>query len=290
MKRFSLFLSFLSVASVFGATVCNDCAQQYSAVKAYAVTVTNNLDRSHVLIQTCLFRNDSILTQIQNIRSHYSSTGSAIPVYVESACFNADTYVRQNSSDLSLLSQQVDSSLASARSILSTLDSFECSCSSNSCGCASILTDIYDVLSRIENGTVDYINSIHIAVEDLPIYLESIVSTLTSIYYSLFDIRNKIFHPDDDYISDLAYISSQIVQSVNLPPSLAFDLASSRFVSDSDRNNVELGIGYLYSVDYQNMLISRRSNQTLVDILSVISNISINVNRIYVINSSIFDA
>ena len=262
-----------------GANVCNDCAQQYATVKAYAVTVTNNLERSSTLCQTCIIRNQQISSQIQNIRSWYSTTGTSIPSSVDSSCRNADNYVLQSQSDLALISQQVNSSLSSANSILSTLDSFDCSCSSNSCGCASILTDIYDAVCRIENGTVDYLHSIMLSVDDLPIYLENIVSTLTSIYYSLYDLRNKILYPDDDYIADLAYISSQIVQSANLSPSLSFDLASGRLAGDPDRNNIELGIGYLYSAEYQHMLISRRSNQTLTDILNVISNIHIGVTN-----------
>lgn len=279
MRPHLLFLSsFLAVCSI-GANVCNDCAQQYATVKAYAITVTNNLERSSTLCHTCIFRNQHISDQVQNIRSWYSSTGTSIPHSVESACYNADNYVLQNSSDLSLISQQVNSSLASANSILSTLDSFDCSCSSNSCGCASILTDIYDSVSHIDNACFDYFDSMYLTVKDLPIYLEDLVANLNSIYYSLYDLRNKILHPDDDYISDLAYISSQIVQSANLPPSLAFDLASGRLSGDTDRNNIELGIGYLYSAEYQHMLISRRSNQTLTDILNVISNIHIGVTN-----------
>lgn len=255
-----------------GANVCSDCAQQYATVRAQAVIITNNLENLDSQIQTAIYRNQYISSQVANIRSWYSQTGTAIPSSVESACRNADDYVLQNNSTLTTLRDSVSSSYSAALSQLSTLDSFNCSCSSNSCGCASILSQILTALTSVKNNVDDY----------LPLIEESTFLIQDDVSYMLNYLRAIYFksvNKDDDYLYDLNQIAQGMATIADRPLTFPSTLANSRFSTDAYRNNVELGIGYLYSVDYQNMCVNQKSSETLNEILSVISNISVSVTN-----------
>lgn len=273
--RFALYFIVLSLLLSFacsGVSVCSDCAQQYATVRAQAVIITNNLENLDSQIQTAIYRNQYISSQVANIRSWYSQSGTAIPSSVESACRNAEDYVLQNNSTLTTLRDSVSSSYSAALSQLSTLDSFNCSCSSNSCGCASILSQILTALTSIKNNLDDNLPLIEESTFLIQDDVSYMVSYLRSIYF-------KAVHKDDDYIDDLNQIAIGMSIIADRPLTFPSTLANSRFSTDSDRNNLELGIGYLYSVDYQNMCVNQKSSETLNEILSVISNISVSVTN-----------
>lgn len=270
MSRASLFLAFLFFAFALRAgTPCIDCAQQYGTVLAYAIVVTNQLESADSDLQTCIYRNNYIADQVRNIRDWYSGSTDNMPSAVSYSCANIENYTSQNNTQLSSLRQQVSTSRSAALSQISTLDSFSCSCSTGSCGCVSILNDIYLSLTRIENGVVDNVASMKLTLDNIDTNLE--------LY--LLEIYNRLTLRDDDYYQQLNAISSAIASNVALLPTLAGSVANDVFAGDNVMSDLDLGIGYLYSASYQNMVINRRSNDVLHEILNVISNIEINVTN-----------
>lgn len=278
------FLLLLLPVSCLASQTCNDCAALYGSVYAQAVSVSNNLVncKSHInIIKSELVMMEGQMNSIINYATlndgHYDASINGLASATQNNIANTRA-------SLASLETSLDGSIDETYLILRDLADFNCDCGSssslsnitvvvtNSCECPPYLVRIAMVLERIENGTVDFIQSITWSLWDV-------------IEPNIQEIKRRLTVPDDDFKSDLSSLFSQLNQAIAqgndlLEISTSANINQSTFNKSIDyMSNSDLALAYLYTTEYQNMIINRRSSRRLDDILSVISNININVTN-----------
>ena len=273
MKRFLLLLAL--PFSLFGETTCTNCVQTFAIVKSHAIVVTNDLHAMQSQINYLESYLNNISSEADGIINYATSNGGSYDSAINGLASGIKTNLANCDSSLASISSRVDSALYSADLLLLELDNFSCSCGGGSCSCADLLHDIYLQVEAISSSLGPSVGT----------YLTLISSNLTYAYNTLTEIKSRLTIPDDDYKSDLASLFTQLNQAIVqgndlLENSTSANINFSTFNKSIDyMSNADLALAYLYTTEYQNMIINRRSSRRLDDILSVISNISINVTN-----------
>lgn len=273
MKRifFLLALPF----SLLGEVTCTNCVQTFATVKSFAIVVTNDLHAAQSQINYLDSNLNIISGEADSIINYATSNGGSYDSAINGLASGIKTNLANCKSSLGSISSRVDSALYSAELQLLELDNFSCSCGGGSCSCSEYLHDINLHLESISSSLGPSVST----------YLMLISSTLTYANNTLTEIKSRLTVPDDDYKSDLASLFSQLNQAIAqgndlLDNSTAANINQFTFNKTVDyMSNADLALAYLYTTEYQNMIINRRSSRRLDDILSVISNLSINVTN-----------
>lgn len=273
MKR--IFLLLVLPFSLLGEVTCTNCVQTFAVVKSYAIVVTNDLHVAQSQINYLESNLNIIDGEADSIINYATSNGGSYDSSINGLASGIKTDVANCKSSLASISSRVDSALYSAGLQLLELDNFSCSCAGGSCGCAEYLHDINLHLESISSSLGPSVST----------YLMLISSNLTYAKDTLNEIKSRLTVPDDDYKSDLAFLFSQLNQAIAqgndlLENSTSANINQSTFNKTVDyMSNADLALAYLYTTEYQNMIINRRSSRRLDDILSVISNLIINVTN-----------
>ena len=274
------FLPFICTA----ATTCNDCAQLYGTVYAHAVSISNHLETAATNARYVSYRLDTINGEMDSIINYATQNDGHYDASISGLASGVKNTVTAAQADLSSARANIDSAFDEVKLQLNSLYDFNCNCGSptitndvtvvgtNSCECPPYLLRIAQTLERIENGTVDFIQSITWSLWDV-------------IEPNIQEIKRRLTVPDDDYKSDLNGLFIQLQTAISNTSDLLLDNTSANINSSifsktiNYMSNSDLALAYLYTTEYQNMLINRRSSRRLDDILSVISNININVTN-----------
>lgn len=281
MSRLAFIIAFLPLLCN-AATTCNDCLQLYGTVYVHAVSISNHLQTASTNARYVQYRLDTINGDMDSIINYATSNGGHYDSSITGLASGVKNTVTAAQADLSTARANIDSAYDEVNLQLNSLYDYNCSCGSitnditvvvtNACGCSPYLIRIAECLERIENGTVDYIASIYLSVLDV-------------IDPTILEIKRRLTVPDDDYKSDLNGLFTQLQTAISNTSDLLLDntsanINSATFSKSIDyMSNSDLALAYLYTTEYQNMLINRRSSRRLDDILSVISNININVTN-----------
>ena len=271
----AVFILLFAPLSLLAEVTCTNCVQTFATVKSFAIVVTNDLHAAQSQINyldsylhTISGQADSIINYATSNDGHYDPAISGIASGIK-------TDIENSASSLASISSRVDSALYSANLQLLELDNFSCSCGGGSCGCADYLHDIYLQVESISSSIGPSLST----------YIMLISTNLTSANNTITEIKRRLTVPDDDYKSDLNSLFVQLQTAISNTSDLLLDNTSANinaatFNKSIDyMSNSDLALAYLYTTEYQNMLINRRSSRRLDDILSVISNLSINVTN-----------
>ena len=273
MKR--IFLLLALPFSLLGEVTCTNCVQTFATVKSFAIVVTNDLHAAHSQINYLDSYLHNISSQADSIINYATSNEGHYDLAINGLASGIKSDIANSASSLASISSRVDSALYSAELQLLELDNFSCSCGGGSCGCAEYLHDINLHLESISSSIGPSVST----------YLMLISTNLTSANNTITEIKRRLTVPDDDYKSDLASLFQQLNQAIAqgndlLDNSTAANINQFTFNKTVDyMSNADLALAYLYTTEYQNMIINRRSSRRLDDILSVISNLSINVTN-----------
>lgn len=283
MSRILFILSSLPFFCL-AASTCNDCAQLYGTVYAHAVSISNHLATAATNARYVSYRLDTINQEMDSIINYATQNDGHYDSSISGLASGVKNTVTAAQADLSTARANIASAYDEVKLQLNSLYDFNCTCGSamitndvtvvvtNACECPPYLLRIAMDLERIENGTVDFIQSITWSLWDV-------------IEPNIQEIKRRLTVPDDDYKSDLNSLFTQLQTAISHSSDLLLDntaanINSSTFAKSIDyMSNSDLALAYLYTTEYQDMLINRRSSRRLDDILSVISNININVTN-----------